>query len=154
MGPSVVSLARLLVSECLAAAPDRSERMVFRVDRGVSAVGCSSRNVGVAMGLMAYCLPMVRGLRGAHGTVGSVAGTFTGAECPEAAPDGSERMVFLVGRWVAAGSSRIVGVAIGLVCVASCQCAGVEEGWVHLSCARRFSLSGSGGSLLLFVVSV
>ena len=33
MGPTVVSLVRFLVSECLWAAPDGSERMVFRVDR-------------------------------------------------------------------------------------------------------------------------
>ena len=36
MGPSVVSLARSLVSECLAAAPDGWERMVFRVELGPS----------------------------------------------------------------------------------------------------------------------
>ena len=44
-GPSVVSLVRSLVSECLWPAPEGSERMVFRVGRGLSAVRCSLENV-------------------------------------------------------------------------------------------------------------
>ena len=52
MRPSVVSLVCFLVSECREPAPDGSERMVFRVGLGLSAVRWSSGIVGVAIGLV------------------------------------------------------------------------------------------------------
>ena len=96
---------------------------------GLSAVLCSSRNVGVAIRLVsvASCrradpeehlqpsvVPLERSLV---------------TECREPALDGSERMVFRVGRGLFSVhcSSGNEGVAIGLVCGASCRCATREE---------------------------
>ncbi len=50
--PSVVSLVRSWDSECLWAAPDGSERMVFRVDQRLSPFRAPLGNVGGAIGLV------------------------------------------------------------------------------------------------------
>ena len=98
MGPSVVSLVRFLVSECRDPAPDGSERMVFRVGRGLSAVRCPSGNVGVAIGLVAGASCRCAGPEELAGpSVVSLVRSLV-SECLWAAPDGSERMVFRVGR--------------------------------------------------------
>ena len=97
-GPPVVSLAQSLVSVCPVAAPGGSERMVFRVDRRLLALQSSAGNVGVAIGLVsgASC-----GRTGPEERAGQSVVSLAGAlvsECPVAAPVGSERMEFRVGR--------------------------------------------------------
>ncbi len=96
-GPSVVSLARSLVSECPVAAPGGSERMVFRVDRRLLALRSSAGNVGVAIGLVsgATCRRTGPEERAGPSVVSLVRSLVS--VCPEPAPDGSERMVVRVG---------------------------------------------------------
>ena len=88
------SLVRSLVSECLWAAPGGSEHMVFRVGRGLSAVRYPSGNVGVAIGLVSGASCRCAGPEERAGpSVVSLVRSWD-SECPWAAPDGKERMVF------------------------------------------------------------